>query len=431
MLELCEQLSGAGYHAWLVGGSVRDSLLAQLNGSSAPGSWGGKDWDLATDATPTQVMQVFRRVIPTGIEHGTVTVLIGKRQFELTTLRTEFGYSDGRRPEQVGFVTSIDEDLARRDFTVNAIAFDPVTQQLIDPFEGLSDLALRRLRAVGDPSGRFAEDGLRVLRAARFVAALEFELDEATARAIRPSLGTYRQVSAERIRDEWNKTLRARAPSRGFRIMQEHGLLEITAPELAAQDTGSEDGGNAFSLALRRVDLCPAQLELRLAALLSGLDASPSRSAELADALLGRLRYANAERKTIGRLIRAQALPLDPEPSDAGVRHWLRNVGPDLYRELCVLTRAGLDAAGDSAASQALGASLERLERRASEQLAQKAALSLSELAIDGKQLMRELDLRPGPHVGKMLAALLDRVLEEPALNTRERLIELARAWRP
>jgi tRNA nucleotidyltransferase (CCA-adding enzyme) len=254
VLELCQRLNDAGYHAWLVGGSVRDSLRAQLDGSNALGSWGGKDWDLATDATPTQVMQVFRRVIPTGIEHGTVTVLIGKQQFEVTTLRTEFGYSDGRRPEQVGFVTSIDEDLARRDFTVNAIAFDPVSEQLIDPFDGLGDLEARRLRAVGEPSQRFAEDGLRVLRAARFVAALEFELDAATAQAIRPSLDTYRQVSAERIHDEWNKTLRARAPSRGFVIMYEHGLLEITAPELAALGSRTHATGPALSLALRRVD---------------------------------------------------------------------------------------------------------------------------------------------------------------------------------
>jgi tRNA nucleotidyltransferase (CCA-adding enzyme) len=331
----------------------------------------------------------------------------------------------------VGFVTSIDEDLARRDFTVNAIAFDPVSEQLIDPFGGLGDLQARRLRAVGEPSQRFAEDGLRVLRAARFVAALEFELDAATAQAIAPSLDTYRQVSAERIHDEWNKTLRARAPSRGFVIMYEHGLLEITAPELAALATRTHPAGPALSLALRRVDLCPAQLELRLAALLCDLDASASRSAELADALLGRLRYANAERKTIGRLIRAQRLPLDPEPSDPELRRWLRDVGPDLYQGLVVLARAGLNAAGEGAASPETRASLERLERRASEQLEQKAALSLSELAIDGKQLMRELDLRPGPHVGKMLAALLDAVLEDPALNTRERLLERARGGSP
>jgi tRNA nucleotidyltransferase (CCA-adding enzyme) len=439
-------LRAAGHQGWLVGGCVRDSLRAQLSGSGVAGSWRAKDWDLATDATPEQVMRAFRKVIPTGIEHGTVTVLLRDTQVEVTTLRSEHGYGDGRRPDQVEFVSSIDADLARRDFTVNAIAFEPQSESLIDPFGGLHDLEARLLRAVGDPARRFAEDGLRVLRAARFVAALEFELEPATALAIRPSLATYRQVSAERIHDEWNKTLRARTPSRGFRIMAEHGLLEITAPELSALALRRSEPGDALSVALERTDRCPAQLELRLGALTRELDPVPARAAELADALLARLRYSNAERKTVGRLNRAESLPLDREPTGPALRRWLRAVGPDLYPELCTLLRADLTAraalaeaaarssdpsAEDTLASTGVAlAGLGRLEASAAAELEKEPALALSDLALDGKRLMSELGLRPGPELGKLLAALLELVLDQPERNTPERLLELARTLR-
>jgi tRNA nucleotidyltransferase (CCA-adding enzyme) len=431
LLELCRRLSGAGHHAWLVGGCVRDSLRAQLDGPAEPGSWRAKDWDLATDAMPEQVMKLFRRVIPTGMEHGTVTVLLPGMQVEVTTLRTEQGYRDGRRPDEVNFVRSIDEDLARRDFTVNAIAFAPETEALIDPFGGLEDLRRRRLRAVGEPARRFAEDGLRVLRAARFVATLEFELDPDTAAAIRPSLDTYRQVSAERVREEWNKALGARAPSRAFAIMQQHGLLESTAPELEALATQGSGGDTPFALALRRLDRAPASVNLRLAALLRDVAAEPERAAQLGDALLSRLRYSNAERKAVSHLLRLRELPL-AEPSAADLRRWLRAVGRDAYRDACALELAQLSAlqlapGADDAALATRLAALERLQWRAAAELERKPPLALGELAIDGKGLMAELSLSPGPHVGKLLAALLEQVIEQPERNTREGLLELAR----
>ncbi len=432
LLELCRRLSRTGHRGWLVGGCVRDSLRAQLDGPAAPGSWRAKDWDLATDAMPEQVMKLFRRVIPTGLEHGTVTVLLPGMQVEVTTLRTEQGYRDGRRPDEVSFVSSLDEDLARRDFTVNAIAFDPETEALIDPFGGLEDLRRRRLRAVGEPARRFAEDGLRVLRAARFVATLEFELDPATAAAIRPSLETYRQVSAERVREEWNKALGARAPSRAFAIMQQHGLLELTAPELDALVGQSADGETLFALALRRLDLAPAGVTLRLAALLADVAAEPVVAAQKADALLNRLRYSNLERKAVSQLLRARELPLSGEPSGPELRRWLRAVGSDGYREACALGRAALEARQQAPGARAeeLGlrqAALERLEQRAAAELERRPPLALGDLALDGKQLMAELHLTPGPHVGKLLAALLEQVIEQPELNTRGDLLELAK----
>src|SRR5688572_4018823 len=323
VLEVCERLGSAGYRAWVVGGSVRDSLLDQIFAAAPAETWRAKDWDLATDATPEQVTPLFRRVIPTGIDHGTVTVLLHGEELELTTLRSEGDYRDGRRPERVDFVRSIDEDLARRDFTVNAIAFEPNTETLVDPWGGLGDLRARRLRAVGEAARRFAEDGLRVLRAARLVATLEFELDPDTARAIAPSLDTYRRVSAGRIRDEWNKALLAREPSRAFRVMHEHGMLAITAPEL--EDLAlPRHPADAFSLALSRMDRCAREVELRLAALLRDVHVEPGRAAETADALLVRLRYSNAERKLVGHLIRHPVPPRRELATAATVRRWLR-----------------------------------------------------------------------------------------------------------
>src|ERR1700729_3716832 len=223
VFALCKRLRASGKRAWIVGGCVRDMLLGRADAN---------DWDICTDARPKELLSIFPRAIPTGIEHGTVTVVANKRHYEVTTPRGESAYSDGPRPDAVHFVDDITADLARRDFTVNAIAVDPGDGKLIDPFDGRKDLAARVLRAVGDPVLRFSEDGLRVLRAARFVATLEMELDPATERAIRPTLSTYRKVSAERVRDEWVKTMKARRPSRAFDVMRTTGILDITCPEL-------------------------------------------------------------------------------------------------------------------------------------------------------------------------------------------------------
>jgi tRNA nucleotidyltransferase (CCA-adding enzyme) len=430
VLELCERLERSGYRAWVVGGSVRDSLSMQLAGGERQATWHAKDWDLATDATPEQVIPLFRKVIPTGIEHGTVTVLLQGLNLEVTTLRADRSYSDGRRPEQIEFVSSIEEDLGRRDFTVNAIAFEPRTEALVDPFGGIADLRARRLRAVGEAALRFAEDGLRVLRAARLVATLEFELDPETAAAIRPSLDTYRRVSAERIRDEWNKALRARVPSRAFHVMHEHGLLAITAPDLDTLASRVEPGTPAQSVlqrSLARLDLTPTDPELRLAALLRELATDPGRSADLADALLSSLRYSNAERKHVTHLVR-HPLPapreLEAPPSQ---RRWLRRIGPEHQAEASTLARADLLAR--HAPEQAL-AELAALEQRLAAVLAHNPPLSLGALAIDGKVLMRDAGFQPSRQLGVVLEALLERVLEDPAANTRETLLELARSLR-
>jgi tRNA nucleotidyltransferase (CCA-adding enzyme) len=404
--ELCRTLSSHGYRGWVVGGCLRDLLRGQR----------AADWDLATDARPEQVQAIFPRVFPTGIQHGTVTVRHRGASYELTTLRGEGAYSDGRRPDSVEFVSDIQDDLGRRDFTINALAYDPVADALEDPYGGLSDLAARLIRAVGEPARRFGEDGLRVLRAARFSASLEFELEPDTEAAIRPTLDTFRRVSAERVREEWVKALQARRPSRAFAVMRRTGILEVTSPALAALDEGT------WQKALSALDASPPDLCLRMAVLLFPLRGQLGELAEW----LTQYRFSNAERDTIVRLLE-HVLPGESAlASDATVRRYAQRVGRAYVSTLAtygVLVARAFEGADSLSAQWA-----QQLQLRLTTLVGTHTPLLTKELALGGRDLMQELSLAPGPRVGKLLDALLERVLSEPELNTRERLLDSARS---
>ncbi|HYP86551.1 MAG TPA: HD domain-containing protein, partial [Polyangiaceae bacterium] len=354
-------------------------------------------------------------------------------------------YTDGRRPDAVYFVDDINDDLARRDFTINAIAYDVLEDRLIDPFGGAADLARRLLRAVGVASERFAEDGLRVLRGARFAASLELEIEAETERAIEPSLASYRKVSAERIRDEWLKAMKARRPSRAFEIMKAHGLLRITAPEMLESVGCEQNRHHAFDVwghAMACLDAAPAAPVLRMAALLHDVGKPRSRAfsdktndytfyeherigAEMVEPMLSRLRFSNEERSHITALVRHHLICYDSAWSDGAVRRWLRRVTPELVSDLYLLNEAdvrgkGRDCSADLAALAALKQHVERV-------LAAGAAFTTRDLAIDGRALMQELGLKPGPDLGRILKALLDEVVDEPSQNTREALLARAR----
>jgi tRNA nucleotidyltransferase (CCA-adding enzyme) len=403
--EICRVLARHGYRGWVVGGCLRDLLRGQP----------AADWDLATDARPEQVQAVFPRVIPTGIQHGTVTVRQRGVSYELTTLRGEGAYSDGRRPDSVQFVSDIHDDLGRRDFTINAIAYDPVADLLEDPYEGLVDLERRLIRAVGEPARRFGEDGLRVLRAARFAASLEFDLEAQTEAAIRPTLDTFRRVSAERVREEWIKALKARHPSRAFVIMRRTGILEVTCPALAALPEA------VFASALQVLDASPHALCPRVAALLLPL------RGELADvsAWLTQYRFSNAEREHVLRLLQ-HVLPAGSAAwSEGEVRRYARQVGRSYVPEVSALGMLAAEATHGSASEPVREA--QRLRAQLAELVRPDTPLLTKELALSGRELMQELALAPGPRVGKLLDALLDRALDDPQINTRERLLEAAR----
>lgn len=401
---LCRVLNEAGHGAWVVGGCLRDLL----RGAQA------SDWDLATAARPDQVQALFRRVIPTGIQHGTVTVRLGGQGFEVTTLRGEGAYTDGRRPDHVQFVQDVREDLARRDFTINAMAFDPIQSRLEDPFGGVEDLRNKLIRAVGEPEARFSEDGLRVLRAARFAATLEFALDPATEAAIRPTLATFRKVSAERVREEWNKALAARQPSRAFEIMSRTGILAECCSLLDEGERGVQ------AARMRAVDQAPNERVLRLASLFY-----PDSASDV-EAWLGRYRYANRERQRVGHLLAQlpDAACLAAAP-DGELRRWASRVGRDEIQAALALnaTVAVAHFGGDS--EQARAAS--RLRERMPAALQGEVALSTRELALSGNDLIRELGVPPGKQIGRILTTLLARVIDQPELNRPERLYELVR----
>lgn len=438
VIALCARLRERRHRAWIVGGCVRDLLRG------APVA----DWDVATDARPEQVMKAFRRVIPTGIQHGTVTVHMpeteGGGQFEVTTLRGETTYSDGRRPDSVVFVDDIVADLARRDFTVNAIAIDPVDGTVIDPFDGRGDLERKTLRAVGKAEDRFSEDGLRALRAVRFVATLEFDLDPITAAAIRPALPTYEKVSAERVRDEWIKALKAKRPSRAFDAMREHGLLEATAPELLPQVDCGQNKWHRYDVwrhALACVDACAGDPVLRLSALLHDVGKPATKAwsdktqdwtfydhervgAEMVDPLMQRLRFSNDERERAVHLVRHHLVCYSSEWSDAAVRRWMRKIGRDRLDDLYALNEADLRSKDLDAPTDLSG--LSELKERVKQVVTRGEALAVKDLAIGGRDLMSELGMKPGPKMGEVLDRLLEEVLEEPTRNEREAL--LARA---
>ncbi len=441
--ELCARLREGGFRSWIVGGCVRDELLAQQAGKSDADFRG--DWDIATSARPEQVQKLFRKVIPTGIQHGTVTVLMKQSGYEVTTLRGETEYSDGRRPDAVYFVDDIKDDLARRDFTINAIAYDPLEDQLIDPFDGRADLRAGLLRAVGDPALRFGEDGLRVLRAARFVATLEVELEAGTASAISASLDSYRKVSAERVRDEWLKATKAKRPSRAFEVMKDHGLLAITAPELLESVGCEQNRYHAYDVwghAMRCLDHCPQSPLLRVAGLLHDVGKPRSRAwsdktedytfyeherigAEIAGPLLERLRFSNDERERVVALVRHHLICYEPSWSDAAVRRWIGRVSPGLVEDLYALGTADVSAKGKDATADL--ENLRLLRAHVEKVIAAGAAFSVKDLAINGGTLIKELGIKPGPEIGRVLKALLEEVVEDPEKNRPEVLLALGR----
>lgn len=429
-LEIIAVLEAAGFEAWLVGGCVRDLLRGSL----------ADDWDIATSALPEAVQGCFPQTVPTGLRHGTVTVLRQGRAFEVTTYRAEGPYTDHRRPDGVVFVTALEQDLARRDFTVNAMAWHPV-RGLRDPFGGQRDLARRVLRAVGNPDTRFREDALRMLRAVRFAAQLDFDIDPATLQAITREAGSMALISGERVRVELDKWLLAAASHR-WGLFRDTGLMAVVLPELdrcfqVPQNTPwhlADVGTHSLQAAAK----APRQRAVRWALLLHDIGKAQSRvtdaagrdhfqghgtlSESLAAAVLDRLRWDKATRERILHLIRHHDREVLPEPR--AVRRAVARIGSGAFGDWLAVRRADLAAQAPVQAQPVLTA-LETVEALWQAAEAAGACLTVNRLAISGRDLMA-LGVPQGPEVGVLLNRLLEQVLEEPALNERARLLELA-----
>ena len=407
VFDVCQKLQDAGYEAFTVGGAVRDAILNRPVG----------DWDVATSALPAQVEALFEKTIPTGIEHGTVTVLAGavadRVPVEVTTYRCDGDYSDGRRPDTVVFGgVSLEEDLARRDFVINAMAYDPIAHNLRDPFGGQKDLLSKRVRAVGCALDRFREDGLRVMRAVRFAAVLGFELESETEAAIPGALDVLAKVARERVHDELVKLLRAHQPSRGLDVAERSGIIGSVLPELTHTPQVWAHTVAAINAA--------TTLEVRLAALFipacqPATWPRDDHGAETADAALRRLKFSNHHRDLTVRLVRfrAAAIAASEHTTDADVRQMMGEVGRSSARLLVELWRAEQHASHVDTQSMALHAFATRVESI----LERGDALCVADLHLSGADVLSELKLPPGRIVGQVLTGVLHHVLRDPSQN--------------
>ena len=420
-------LRGAGYEAYIVGGCVRDAILHRTP----------EDWDITTSAMPGEVKQLFARTVDTGIQHGTVTVLVGREGFEVTTYRIDGAYEDGRHPESVTFTRSLLEDLRRRDFTINAMAYSEETG-LVDEFDGIGDIGRELIRCVGDPTERFSEDALRIMRAMRFSAQLGYKIEEKTLRAAAALAPNLDKVSAERIRVELEKLLVSDHPER-ILLCEEEGILQRFLPEftscMTCMQNSPHHGDTVAEHTVKTLCAAPAAKVLRLAALLhdiakpkvkvtsaDGMDRFPDHAAEsarMADAILRRLKYDNDTRKKVTALILHHSG--EPAPEAAAIRREAAAVGPDLYPDLLLLRRADAAAQAPAWAEEKL-ARVEKAEAIWQEILARGDCLDLKHLAITGRDLMA-LGAKPGKELGTLLGQCLETVLEDPSRNTRDALL--------
>ena len=438
--QFARPFAANGFQCWLVGGAVRDFLTRRPVG----------DYDIATDARPEQVRRMFQHVIPTGLRHGTVTVMFAGQRLEVTTFRTESDYRDGRRPERVAFARTIEEDLSRRDFTINGIAMEVPGGRIVDPHSGRADLEAGLIRAIGDPAERFAEDGLRPLRACRFAAQLGFQVDAATVAAIGGSLEVVRRVAAERVGAELERIMLAPRPSVGLLLMEQTGLLLLLLPELhrcvgveQRRPPGLPAGAREFDVFTHSLAACDAtapELVLRWSGLLHDIGKATTivrdddgaltfhhhdrESALMAREIFDRLRYPHALREAVAHLVGLHMFQYDEHWSDAAVRRFIARVGRDQIEQLMALRHA--DQMGRYGKAYQGSRRLTALASRIEEVTRRDQALTIRDLAVNGNDLMTALELTPGPVVGTLLRELLETVLDDPALNRRDALLGIA-----
>lgn len=447
-----------GYKAYLVGGAVRDIFLNKT----------ASDWDVATNATPQDVMKLFKTVIPTGIDHGTVTVHFKGEEIEVTTFRTESGYSDGRHPDKVNYAATIEEDLARRDFTMNAIAVDLKDGTIVDPFGGQKDIKKRLIRTVGNPHDRFMEDGLRPIRALRFASKLDFTIDKETYLEIykKDIQDKIISISIERFRDEFEKILLSPKPSVGLKLMEETGILNLFIPEFSVCRNCIQSDYRAFHKfdvldhLFYACDGAPAgKLNVRLAALFHDIGKPSAKkmvsetvldgdkkdgstktvetvtfymheqhSEKITKTVLTRLRFSNEMISKVCNLVREHMFHYEPNWTAAAIRRFIIRIQNISLEDLFDLRMADMYGMWNEPVNIRYSSSVElllELKDRINKELEKQTALSLKDLAVNGKDLM-DAGIPSGKELGRILNELLECVIEDPEMNTKEKLLEVA-----
>ena len=431
--QVLEVLHGAGYEAYVVGGCVRDSLLGREP----------QDWDVTTSATPQQVKALFSRTIDTGIQHGTVTVMIGHEGYEVTTYRIDGKYEDGRHPNEVIFTPSLEEDLKRRDFTINAMAYND-GEGLKDLFGGLEDIENHIIRCVGDAKARFGEDALRILRALRFSAQLGYEIEADTREAIRELAGNLSKISAERIRTELVKLLVSGHPER-LRDAYELGVTKVILPEFdRCMETEQNHPHHCYSVGehiLASISAVPADKDLRIAMLFHdiGKPASLSvdeegithfyghekTSAEMAKDIMKRLKFDNDTISIVYTLVRNHDFAIGCKPGQKAMRRFINQIGAEAFPMMFDVRMGDIMAQSETFRAEKLD-NLRQWREYYEQIKGEGQCVSLKDLAISGKDLTA-IGIAPGKKMGQILQALLEEVLDNPGNNTQEYLLRRAR----
>lgn len=419
-----------GYDGYLVGGCVRDSILGREP----------EDWDICTDCRPEEMVKLFAsfKLVATGLRHGTITVIIGEENYELTTYRFDGDYTDGRHPDRVVFIDELREDLRRRDFTINAMAYND-RLGLIDYYGGLEDISNKSIRSVGHPLERFREDYLRMLRGVRFASQLGYRIEEDTFKAIQELSKYIVNISGERIREELNKILLSRLPSRGLRLLNKSNLLTYIIPELKEavgfNQHNPHHNRDVFEHSLEVIDNTEDDLVLRLAALFHDIGKPRTftigqdgighfyghnvKGKDLTEKIMKRLKYDNKTIEKVSILVKEHMCKYN-NISDKGIKRLINRLGKDNIGRLFKLQIADRQA---SVAGNNIGDILQ-LKNRVEEILNESQPLSVKDLDINGYDLM-ELGIKEGREIGLILESLLERVLEDPKINKRDLLREI------
>lgn len=430
--KVIEALEQHGFEAYIVGGCVRDSILGRTPG----------DWDITTSASPQEVKAIFDHTVDTGIEHGTVTVLMNHEPYEVTTYRVDGKYEDHRRPNEVHFTKSLKEDLLRRDFTINAMAYND-KEGIIDMYDGMEDLRNHTIRCVGNATTRFDEDALRILRALRFQAQLGFEIEKETKEAIRAQAKYLKDISAERIQVELEKLITSPHPEVLINAYQ-LGVTKIIFPEFdIMMETPQNNPHHKYNVGVHTIEAMKnikAEHIYRWTMLLHDIGKPEARvvgpdkdhfkmhpviGEEIARKVLRRLKFDNQTIKQVTTLVKwhDRRFASFEEVNKKTVRRWVSKLTPELFERLMVIQRADIDAQSDYQKEQKEQV-LNETKRLFEEIMEEKNCLSIKELKINGKDLM-DMGVPQGKEIGELLSWLLDQVLEQPQLNDRETLIKL------